>query len=330
MKKIINYPNKKTTLNICEGFTKEFLNNLSNNRKYCIITDSNLYKFYKDLLTPNNENIFLYILPAGEQNKSFSNYLDIINTLSANNFNRKDMIISFGGGLISDLSLFVASTYQRGMEITLIPTTLLAMVDASIGGKCGVNHKEYKNQIGTFYFPCEIIIDLNLLNTLPKDEFNNGFSEIIKYALIKDQEMYYQIINEDYLLIELIERCIQIKIDIISEDIYDQNLRKLLNFGHTYGHILESKSNYKIKHGHAIAIGMYKETTNLKLKEQLYLLLSKYFDLEYKLEYEDVKKYLLKDKKLANSTIDVVELINIGNANVVTKKVEDVIDEYVW
>ena len=244
--------------------------------------------------------------------------------------NNCDSIIAFGGGIISDLSLFVASTYQRGMDIVLVPTTLLAMVDASIGGKCGINYESFKNQIGTYYFPSTLIIDEELLNTLPISEYNNGFSEIIKCAILADNNMFEQIEQNNYVLHSLIENSINIKLNTIRDDIYDQNKRRLLNFGHTVGHIIESSTNYSISHGHAVAIGMVKEISNKELKQRTYNLLSKYFNIDYSLSEEDLNKYLLKDKKISNQTIDVVEIEDIGKSKIVNKKIKEVIDEYLW
>ena len=328
MNKIINYPNKNTKLIIKKDYSKYYLNNLDNSKKHLIITDNILYSYYEDLL--DSKDSITFIMQSGDQNKSFENYLKIINILNENSFTRSDEIIAFGGGVVTDLSLFVAGSYQRGMDITLIPTSLLAMVDASIGGKCGINYNGYKNQIGMFYFPSQIIIDESLLNTLDKDEFYNGFSEIIKCALIKDKKMFEEIESNNFVLEDLINRAIAIKLSVIKQDIYDMSLRKLLNFGHTYGHIIESDSSFSLKHGHAVAIGMCKEAQNSLYYERIVNLLSKYFDLNYEIEQENIYKYLLKDKKASNSQIDVVELKDIGNALVVTKSIEEVINEYLW
>lgn len=328
MNKIINYPGKKTLLISETNYTRKYLSNLDKNKKYLIITDDNLYKHYKDLL--NDYDVIIEIVPNGETSKNFNTYLHILNVLFVNNFTRNDAIIAFGGGVITDLSLFVAGTYQRGIDITLIPTSLLAMVDASIGGKCGINFNGCKNQIGMFYFPSQIIIDDAFLNTLPKEEYYNGFAEIIKCSLIKDKNMFEQIENNEFNISDLIIKSIEIKLSVIENDIYDSKERKLLNFGHTYGHIIESDSNFQIKHGHAIAIGMYKETKDFIIKNRLYNLLSKFFDLNYEINNNNIYKYLQKDKKSTKNTIDVVELKNIGESALITKPVEEVLNEYIW
>ena len=303
---------------------------LNQNKNYIVITDSNLFSIYSSLLNKDPNLIDILVIPAGENYKNFETYQSILNRLSMLNVSRNDCIISFGGGIISDLTLFISATYQRGTEVILIPTTLLSMVDASIGGKCGINLGEFKNQVGTFYFPSMIIVDQALLKTLPNDEFNNGISEIVKYSLLKDYNMFNQLLNNNYNLPEIIEKCINYKFEIIDSDLYDQNNRKLLNFGHTYAHILESYSNYQISHGNAVAIGLIKEINNLEIKEMVSKLLSRYFNLNYEVPYEFAKKCILKDKKLISNTIDVVELNNIGDAKLTTKKVEDILNEYFW
>ena len=328
MTNIINYPNKKTILIHENGSFNAFINSLDYSKKYLLITDENIFSLYKDTLS--KINCLIKVVKPGEQSKSFEVYQEIIQTLIANNFNKTDSIIAFGGGIISDLSLFVASTYQRGMDIVLVPTTLLAMVDASIGGKCGINYESFKNQIGTYYFPSTLIIDEELLNTLPISEYNNGFSEIIKCAILANNNMFEQIEQNNYVLHSLIENSINIKLNTIRDDIYDQNKRRLLNFGHTVGHIIESSTNYSISHGHAVAIGMVKEISNKELKQRTYNLLSKYFNIDYSLSEEDLNKYLLKDKKISNQTIDVVEIEHIGKSKIVNKKLKEVIDEYLW
>ena len=330
MIKNVNINNFKTNIIIKKNYINANWDFLKNNKKHIVITDSNLYSLYEPLLNTIPNLIEIIVVPAGEVNKNFEVYHSILSKLSSLNFSRNDVLISFGGGVINDLSLFVGASYQRGVNVISIPTSLLAMVDASIGGKCGVNLGEFKNQVGSFYFPKKIIIDESLLDTLPKSEFCNGISEIVKYALLKDAELFNQLMNNTFDLSETISKCIDYKLEIIGNDLFDQHNRKLLNFGHTYGHIVESHSNYNISHGNAIAIGLIKEISNKEIKEQVYNLLSRYFSLNYEIPFEYGKKCILKDKKLTSNTIDVVELEKIGKAKLVTKKVEELLNEYFW
>lgn len=325
-----NISNKNTKIIIENDIVNKEFNFLNKEKKYVVITDTNLDNLYHDLLKQIPNLIDIIVIPSGEISKNFEIYKNILNHLSQINFSKNDEIISFGGGVVSDISLFVSSTYKRGVNIILIPTSLLAMVDASIGGKCGINLDVYKNQIGSFYFPHLIIIDINLLKTLPKNEYNNGLSEIVKYALLKDQSLFNELENNSYDLLSTIIKCINYKFEIINDDLYDLKERKLLNLGHTYGHIVESYSNYQISHGHAVAIGLVKEVNNPIIKRKLINLLSKYFNLKYNVPFEYGKKCLLKDKKISSSDIDIIQINEIGKPVLVTKKVEELINEYFW
>lgn len=330
MNNVINYPNNTTIFHHEKGILKNGLFFVKTNCKYLIIVDKNVYDMHDYLFKNIPDNLLIYPLNATENNKSIEEYTKIIDFLLDKKFNRHDEIIAIGGGITTDLASYVASTYKRGIKITLIPTTLLAMVDASIGGKCGINYHSFKNQIGTFYLPYQLIIDESFLDTLSKQEFNNGFSEIVKYALIQDKEMFKAIEENNYQIEDLINRCIEIKVNIVNKDLYDNNIRKILNFGHTYGHIIESHSNYKISHGHSVAIGMVKELSSQVLKERVIKVLETRFDLNYQITKEDIKKYLIQDKKIENNTIDVVLIDKIGQAKIIKKKVEELIDEYIW
>ena len=330
MNNLLSYPNHTTIFHHQKGILKDGLFFIDANHIYLAIVDKKVYDLHHYLFDNLPNNVLIYPFVAKESNKSIDEYTKIIDFLLINKFNRTDEIIAIGGGITTDLALYVASTYKRGIKITLIPTTLLAMVDASIGGKCGINHNDFKNQIGTFYLPNQLIIDESFLDTLTNDEFNNGFSEIIKYAIIKDEEMFLSIEENKYQINQLIDRCIEIKVNIVNEDLYDNNIRKILNFGHTYGHMVESHSKYQISHGHSVAIGMVKELVDENLKNKVMKILQTKFDLNYQLTKNDIRKYLVQDKKMEKDTIDVVHIDKIGHAKVIKKKVEDLIDEYIW
>jgi 3-dehydroquinate synthase len=225
--------------------------------KGTIITDSNLTKFYPTLINKNS-----IILPAGEQSKSLENYFKIVNKLEDTN-----TILAFGGGVIGDLAGFCASTYRRGIDLIQIPTSLLAMIDSSIGGKNGVNLGERKNYLGTIYHPDKVIIDTLFLKTLPKKEFNNGISEAIKYYLLFDSPKLEYLENPQTNLENLIIECCKTKINVIEKEELDRGYRHLLNFGHTLGHAIELSCN--LSHGEAISIGMVGE---LKIAQELGLI----------------------------------------------------------
>ncbi len=211
----------------------------------------------------------------GEQAKDLSNVLDIVKTLFDNGFDRGDYIIAVGGGTVLDVAGFAASIYLRGINLVNVPTTLLGMVDAGIGGKNGVNFAGVKNILGTFYQPSNIIIDLNFLKTLPLDEVKKGLAEVIKYALVLDKDLYdFLSLNkgkildkDDSALEEVIYRSVNDKLGVVKEDEREnRGIRIVLNFGHTIGHAIEAGSNFKISHGYAISVGMVCEA---KIAEEM-------------------------------------------------------------
>ena len=222
--------------------------------KGLVITDTNVFRIYKKLIEQSG-NKYL-VIKAGESSKSIETYSKIIKNL------KEDVrIIAFGGGVVGDIAGFVASTYKRGIPLIHIPTTLLAMVDSSIGGKNGVNLNKKKNYLGTIYLPEMILIDPLFLETLPSDEFRDGIAEIIKYGMIFNKLLLkrlgkkLKIDDED--LGKIIAYSCEIKTKVVGLDEHDKGYRHTLNFGHTIGHALEL--SYKLKHGQAISIGMIKE-----------------------------------------------------------------------
>ncbi|VVB78277.1 3-dehydroquinate synthase [uncultured archaeon] len=214
-----------------------------------VITDTNLYHYYKDLISSEN-----YIIKAGEESKSLENYFKILNNVN------RDTIVAFGGGVTGDLAGFIASTYKRGINLIQVPTSLVAMTDSSIGGKNGVNLGEKKNYVGTIYQPALILIDPELLKTLPEKEFKNGLAEVIKYGHLFGSPSL-KLVSSKNLSDEDIEKiiieCCKNKVKIVEKDQFDKGYRHILNFGHTVGHAIEIL--YNLSHGEAISIGMIKE-----------------------------------------------------------------------
>lgn len=234
-----------------------------------VITSETVAGLYGSLLKDFLENAgiepIVLTLPDGESTKSLKCLSYLYDELIKNRFERSDFIIAFGGGVIGDLSGFAAATYLRGINFIQIPTTLLADVDSSVGGKTGIDHIGGKNLIGAFYQPKRVIIDINFLNTLPERELKNGFAEVIKYGAVLDSEFfiylennYEKILSRDkHSLMYIIKRSCAIKADVVNKDEREAGLRSVLNFGHSLGHAIETLYNYEtIKHGEAIAIGM--------------------------------------------------------------------------
>lgn len=232
--------------------------------RICVITDSNVSGLYLDDLEKGlcglDLPVFLHIIPAGEENKNLETVSRIYDTLAENGFGRDDMIIALGGGVTGDIAGFAAATFLRGIRyLVQIPTTLLAQVDSSVGGKTGVDLPQGKNLIGAFRQPDLVLIDPQLLDSLPERVLKDGMAEVIKYGCIRDPEILDMIAGgcAGGRMEELIERCVSIKIKVVEEDETENGLRRILNFGHTIGHSLEKLGNYKdLSHGEAVSVGM--------------------------------------------------------------------------
>ncbi len=313
-KLIIKDKKLKTTILIKKNYIYKFIFNIAKNKEkvFCVV-DS---KIKIDLNFLKQKNIKIISIQCGEKIKTFDSYKNIAEKLIRSNVNRKSVIIAIGGGTLGDLVGFVASTVLRGLEFFLIPTTLLSQVDSSIGGKNGINTVFGKNLIGTFYQPKEVLIDISILNSLPKKEIRSGYAEIVKHALIKDYQFFCwleenanKLLNLNKSILEkAIYKSIIIKLFYVRKDekefLLNNNSRAMLNFGHTIGHAIESHYNYnKFNHGEAISIGMITEA-----KISNYLGMLSFDELEKIITHFKncrLKIYdnILKDKKLINRLI---------------------------
>jgi 3-dehydroquinate synthase len=311
------------------------LRNTVSEEKVVVITDENLNRLHVHELTANLSRngfkVFTIVLVPGEESKSFETLMSIYDKLVEYKVTRTTPIIAFGGGVVGDVTGFAASTFMRGVPFIQIPTTLLAQVDSSIGGKVAVNHKYGKNLIGSFYQPKAVYIDPGILSTLPQRYFNDGMSEVIKYGAIKDESLFYDLLkknNEVNLLEsmdEIIAMCCSIKKDVVEADEKDLGERMLLNFGHTLGHAIEKYYNYsKFSHGEAVAIGMSSIT---HISEEMGItekgtagfideILMKY-NLPCHIPELDTKElmdFILLDKKNTESHINLILLEKIGKS----------------
>ncbi|MDP4807357.1 MAG: 3-dehydroquinate synthase, partial [Crocinitomicaceae bacterium] len=239
------------------------------NSKIAILVDENTHDHCLEYLITGFEALAtaeVIMLPAGEENKVLEVCFQVWETLTEAGFGRHDLLLNLGGGVVTDLGGFVASVYKRGFAFVHIPTSLLGMVDAAVGGKTGIDLAGYKNQLGTFQEPLATFVDTGFLQTLPDTEWRNGFAELLKHALIADKTLWEALTQIKNIPLELrtetIQQGVQIKVDIVAQDPTEQGLRKILNFGHTIGHALESyylNSDTPLAHGHAVAIGMLLE-----------------------------------------------------------------------
>lgn len=237
-------------------------------KKVAMVTNPTVNRLYgKQSLQSISAAQFLAMpieIPDGEQHKNLEWANAIYTALLLNAFDRRSPLVALGGGVIGDLTGFAAATYMRGIPFIQVPTTLLAMVDSSVGGKTGVNHPMGKNMIGAFYQPKLVLMDLAVLATLPKEEFLSGMAEVIKYGVIWDHDLFdYLEKNREKILAQeqgplshIISRSCEIKADVVSKDEREGGLRAILNFGHTVGHAIETLENYTMRHGEAVAIGM--------------------------------------------------------------------------
>lgn len=303
---IVKYQNRTVEINVQEKLLQNISSILDVNKRYFILTDETVFQLYHSLFH-DFINSFIYQIKPGEESKSIEVALVVIKLMLENNFDRSDTLIAFGGGVVGDLGGFIASLYKRGINYINIPTTLIAQVDSAFGGKVGVNYLNYKNQIGCFYHPSLILVDPTLIQTLTKIDFISGMCEVLKYAILFDKEMFYDIASNNYELLNIIERCIKYKINITLKDEYDNHERKLLNFGHTIGHAIEAK--YHLPHGISIGYGMYLESKDERIKNALISL-----GLDFSTQFTDLSSYILKDKKISHQKITMVRIRDIGDA----------------
>jgi 3-dehydroquinate synthase len=299
-----------------------------------VVVDENVYKIYKDYINSafkkSNSNIFYYEIKSGEDLKSFNGLTGIISSLVENNFGRDSLLIAIGGGVAGDLSGFAASVYMRGIQLIHVPTTLLAAIDSSVGGKTGINFNKYKNLLGTFYQPELVLIDPHFLTSLPPAEINSGMGELIKYAFLTN-EKFFSYLNNNFdkvssldktVLSKLIYESVMFKGSVISEDEYEAELRKILNFGHTFAHAYESHAEFSIRHGEAVCIGII---SALILSNRRGFLsekkLNRFLDLPLKMnltptfnnsDYDSIIKFMYGDKKNRKGEIRFVLLKDIG------------------
>ena len=320
-------------LNNTEELIKYINEDLQN--ESLIILDSALEQFKLH----SNLNASHVYLKVSEETKNLETVEKIWEIMFSSNLNRSHEIVIIGGGVMLDLCSFAASTFKRGISYTLVPSTLLAMVDASHGGKNGFNNDYGKNQIGTFNLPKSVIVCFELLNTLKEKDYKDGLIELVKHGLIGSKEIFDKLISaEDFKIeTEVIKKGIQIKEDIVKEDYLETGKRKYLNFGHTIGHLIEQDSKFTVSHGEAVAIGMIYELGLSKkhfgLPQEVIDLYVSYLEkLDYKksYEFENSIDYLLgilkDDKKSKSDSVDIVLLSDVSQPNLICISFDELIE----
>lgn len=288
------------------------------NRKVLVISDDGVPQQYVDTVLAQCPQGYSAVVKQGEGAKSFPVYQSLCEKLLELGFARNDLIIALGGGVIGDLSGFVAATYMRGIEFIGIPTTTLSQIDSSIGGKVAINLEKVKNIVGNFYHPSVVLIDPDTLQTLPARHFSNGLVEAVKAGLIYDASILELFEENDpkQVVDEIIYRSLLVKKDVVEQDEKEQNLRKILNFGHTLGHGIETVYGlHDLLHGECVAIGMIPMLEDEALKQRVLAIYQK-LHLKSEIDYDPDAVYsvMTKDKKVQGGTITVVKVKEAGHA----------------
>ena len=334
MKTISVKASRSYHVHIGEGLMQNlpaYIKELSSTSKVAIISDSNVWPLFgeqlKDKLNQAGYWVSYFTFPAGEASKNGNTYLEILNFLADSQITRSDLLIALGGGVVGDIAGFAAATYLRGIPFVQIPTTLLAMVDSSVGGKTAIDLPAGKNLAGAFCQPSLVLCDLDTLSTLPEAIFRDGCAEVIKYGALYDPELFNHL-NAYGLAFDreaVVARCVALKAAVVAQDEYDTGERQKLNFGHTIGHGIEAHSNFTISHGKAVAIGMAmiakasatEGQCAMDVYEQLCAILVK-FGLPHACDFTAEQLYTsaLSDKKRAGGIVNLIVPNKIGNCKI--------------
>lgn len=306
-------------------------------RKVCIVSETNVYPHHgaaaEESLKEAGFTVVSYVFSAGESSKNGQNYLTLLNFLAENQLTRADLLIALGGGVVGDLCGFAAATYLRGVAFIQVPTTLLAAVDSSVGGKTAIDLPAGKNLAGAFYQPSLVLCDTNTLSTLPDEIFRDGCAEVIKYGILYDRNFfdYLRSTGVSFDREKVIRRCVELKRDVVAEDEFDTGARMKLNLGHTVGHGIEAKSQFAVSHGKAVAIGtaiVSRAAAKCGMLSQadanaIVDILNAY-GLPTTTEYsaEELAHFMLSDKKRSGGTVNLIIPREIGRCEIIPTPVE--------
>ena len=305
--------------------------NLGRVQKICIVSETTVYPLYGNTVLTSIKSagldVLSFVFPAGEESKNPKVYLELMNFLAENKLTRTDLIVALGGGVVGDLAGFAAATYLRGIRFIQIPTTLLAAVDSSVGGKTAIDLPAGKNLMGAFSQPSLVLCDTNTLQSLPDEIFKDGCAEVIKYGILYDAELFAHL--ERYGLAfdlhKVITRCIELKRNVVMEDEFDTGTRMKLNLGHTLGHGVEAKSNFSLSHGKSVAIGIaiVSRASRCSDTDRILNVLDQ-FGLPTGTAYssEEIYTYTLSDKKRSGNTINLIIPEKIGQCRIVPTSVD--------
>ncbi len=312
-----------------DGFCKlhSYINEYHKDAKIVVITDGNVAPIFHDRIKDCLPKAMIIVVEPGEQSKTMQVAEQLCQDLLEDGFTRNSVVIGLGGGMITDLAGFVASIYMRGVAFIAMPTTLLGMIDASVGGKTGVNLGA-KNIIGTFY-PAEVIlIDLDFLKTLPEHEMKTGVAEVIKYAAVLDASLEKVLMSDEIDFIKILEKGLRTKATVCNKDLKEGGVRKILNFGHTLGHAIEYLSKYKLSHGEAISIGMVLANKiaqklgkqSKETGERIEAMLKRYdlpTEMPKNIKLKDAIEMVYRDKKMEGEEVSFILSTGIGKHEIV-------------
>lgn len=316
----------------------EFISQFPGIKKVCIVSDSTVFSFYgkacTEYISSFGYQVSSFTFPSGEESKNGMTYLSLLEYLASQQLTRTDMIIALGGGVTGDLTGFTAATYLRGIRYIQVPTTLLAAVDSSVGGKTAIDLSAGKNLAGAFYQPSMVLCDTDLLDSLPGHVFIEGCAEVIKYAILYDPDLFSHLEQKglDFNREMVISRCVEWKKEAVVADEFDRGLRKKLNLGHTIGHSIEKLSRFSISHGSAVAIGTALVSRSASKRgimsefecDRIISLLMK-FSLPTTTEYspQELFECSLTDKKRSGDSLDLIVPKAIGRCSIVSTSIEN-------
>lgn len=309
--------------------------------KAAVISDSNVWPLYGSVITKSLTDAGFdtchYVFPAGEASKNGNTYLAILNFLAQNHLTRADVVIALGGGVVGDITGFAAATYLRGIAYIQIPTTLLSMVDSSVGGKTAIDLDSGKNLAGAFCQPSLVLCDIDSLSSLPVDIFRDGCAEVIKYGVLYDGELFDHLMEYGLAFDRetVVSCCVALKRDVVAEDEFDHGARQKLNLGHTIGHSVEAMSNFNITHGQAVAIGMtivakagHAIGSCSSITRDRIIQAIERFGLPTQTQYsaEDLYDKALSDKKVAGGSVNLIVPQYIGNCAILPTPINELLD----
>lgn len=314
---------------------------LNKAEKICVVSDSTVFPLYGSATVSSLQNagysVYTYVFPAGEESKNGATYLELVNYLAECKLTRSDLIVALGGGVVGDLAGFAAATFLRGIRFVQIPTTLLAAVDSSVGGKTAIDLPAGKNLAGAFCQPSLVLCDTDLLESLPLEVFRDGCAEVIKYGVLYDPVIFSHLEEKglEFDRMSVITRCIELKRDVVVMDEFDTGERMKLNLGHTIGHGVEAKSHFTISHGKAVAIGMAivaRSAEKIGLcermdKDRILSVLTRFgLPIDTAYSAEELFSYTLSDKKRSGGSISLIIPRGIGNCDILPTAVEKLLD----